>query len=1304
MNYWQDRISKYKQENSFEQRGVNSNHKQEPLIFDDENWTALESNKMSIYETADGTQIILNNPEEANVYQNEETGEIVIWGAEGVDVHGSNDGVSLTILDSTIESIDLGDGNDIVYLENSYLNSIQAGDGDDGLYFVNSSVNAINTSSGDDRLEILNSEVEMLNSGLGEDNVSVKNSILKFAELEKGRDILYSENSFLGSIKTGKKDDMVVVDDSTAVLIDGGKHDDTILIDNSTVKNEVTGNQGVDTISISSSQVNSLSGGNDKDMFLDIDSEVTTSDINKKDIHSNYDYKIYEPTFDLSSDITKSRISTITDKELTPEEEVQALTICFLVENLDSFNYQFDAQELEDGILRDGYNFVKMLMDMGIPKEEIIKSIEDQELMIAELTAALNGESEFTFEEVYEKWMGVPYDQEKMMTYFEAESVYSVGVYGLQNAETFSAATREAEDLDELYNMYVDYYGNEDIAREKLNEMLADSMVDNPEFGSPTKVYISEEKELVIYYPGYDNPSIEDIESSELIIKHPGGLNYTKCIDDYKTEFENTMGISIEDAQVAYASAQLDAFGRGGAFQSLIDKYCAEQDGFADKLASICQIGGISLMAVGSVLTLVCPPAGVPMMTAGRGLSIAGMFIDNGVEIVDGVTSENGLTKEELWAETKDIIIDIALLYAGKGSSKVAGHVNNILRDAGYSKLLANIAELGTDVTLSICSDLILTGEVDLTGEGISQLLGLVTGVAGVKIDAYTKQVWDDSLVIYKNGDLDGAMKYAVDMGIPERTVKKYYKQIELDTANKIFTETGDLSLAMSYVQNSPVLESADIQNLEVSLMLEHLDSKGIDVEKYKGYDFSGPQGKLVSADIAMLYEANITGVDVNDLMVPTVTDVNTGLETANIGDVFEVDGDEYIYMKTNDGSCTQLKISKSTYCRLFPPVDRYASGQGGSGDCYLVSSLNTMMTDPRTRVLLLSCFSENPDGSVVIRLPGSNVKTQVMIRPNQTINDLGVGSNKHMRGSQGMQLLEYAYKVETTHKKLEPLEMTQQAWDDNIEQWNSFGIETYDEFLEFCVAPNDRMQNVIENYVGEEFSYNEWEQIVRFVKDISSDSSNVGYASDEKYIKFIFHQAGIYDDEMIFYIMDTYINPWVEVKNLSVSPDTLNPFPAGVDIIEYETGNGGHSYSVFDAFGLENSRLLPISCFEDIIADPTNYENSVITAGTVYTREKFIQDYLNPNKISSQYYQEHPDLYKDVLEQYPSEKDLPDGIYSTHAYSVYIKENEFGEIIVEVVNPWTPKSAGENKSIILTVDEFQTYFSQLYIAEIPEQ
>ena len=57
---------------------------------------------------------------------------------------------------------------------------------------------------------------------------------------------------------------------------------------------------------------------------------------------------------------------------------MQALTIDLFSQNLENMKSQFEEQENEDGAIRDTYNWVKELIDMGVSKEDIKAAINEQ--------------------------------------------------------------------------------------------------------------------------------------------------------------------------------------------------------------------------------------------------------------------------------------------------------------------------------------------------------------------------------------------------------------------------------------------------------------------------------------------------------------------------------------------------------------------------------------------------------------------------------------------------------------------------------------------------------------------------------------------------------------------------------------------------------------------------------------------------------------------------------------------------------------------------------------------------------------
>ena len=86
--------------------------------------------------------------------------------------------------------------------------------------------------------------------------------------------------------------------------------------------------------------------------------------------------------------------------------------------------------------------------------------------------------------------------------------------------------------------------------------------------------------------------------------------------------------------------------------------------------------------------------------------------------------------------------------------------VKNEVLNATQSKALAYASQIGADATLSLLTDLVITGDVNLTGEGISQLMGIITGLAGAKVNSYAKESFDAADELFKNNDIDGAKNY----------------------------------------------------------------------------------------------------------------------------------------------------------------------------------------------------------------------------------------------------------------------------------------------------------------------------------------------------------------------------------------------------------------------------------------------------------------------------------------------------------------------------------------------------------------
>ena len=104
-------------------------------------------------------------------------------------------------------------------------------------------------------------------------------------------------------------------------------------------------------------------------------------------------------------------------------------------------------------------------------------------------------------------------------------------------------------------------------------------------------------------------------------------------------------------------------------------------------------------------------------------------FGGTAVQLTEDLTKAGGITEEDKKAILKELGASTALLTTGAGIGKMSSLAYSELVMANCPRLLAFSAKIGTDATMSLLADMIITGEVDLTSEGISQLIPIVTGI-----------------------------------------------------------------------------------------------------------------------------------------------------------------------------------------------------------------------------------------------------------------------------------------------------------------------------------------------------------------------------------------------------------------------------------------------------------------------------------------------------------------------------------------------------------------------------------------------
>lgn len=143
---------------------------------------------------------------------------------------------------------------------------------------------------------------------------------------------------------------------------------------------------------------------------------------------------------------------------------------------------------------------------------------------------------------------------------------------------------------------------------------------------------------------------------------------------------------------------------------------------------------GMLLLIAGQLIP-VGGQAASAMVLSGLGTATFG---GSAVQLTEDLSKAGGITDEDKQAITKELVVSTALLTAGAGIGKMSSLAYSELVMANCPRLIALSAKIGADATMSLLADWVITGQVDLTSEGISQLIPIVTGILKTKGSMYT--------------------------------------------------------------------------------------------------------------------------------------------------------------------------------------------------------------------------------------------------------------------------------------------------------------------------------------------------------------------------------------------------------------------------------------------------------------------------------------------------------------------------------------------------------------------------------------
>lgn len=243
----------------------------------------------------------------------------------------------------------------------------------------------------------------------------------------------------------------------------------------------------------------------------------------------------------------------------------------------------------------------------------------------------------------------------------------------------------------------------------------------------------------------------------------------------------------------------------------------------------------------------------------------------------------------------------------------------------------------------------------------------------------------------------------------------KYFLDLKDKQGNKIFDVMNPRQSKISTYKFLIDIDPSSVDCSNLQMLLEVISSGIVGNHIFEFLPKDGHFTPKVIEDIDKLYNAYANGIEPIDAFIPTYKNKERAQKELKIGDVFEINGEENIFIKTEEDKSIQLKITKEKYFELFPPIERFATTQNEIGNCWEISVLQGIYTNPQTRHLLLSMFSQQGK-NLAIKYP-NGVNGDVFFENGELPKDEDLDC--YSQGAKGFQLLEYADGKEIQSAKI---------------------------------------------------------------------------------------------------------------------------------------------------------------------------------------------------------------------------------------------------------------------------------------------
>ena len=340
------------------------------------------------------------------------------------------------------------------------------------------------------------------------------------------------------------------------------------------------------------------------------------------------------------------------------------------------------------------------------------------------------GKRLMTFDETYKSEMGVTFKKENIEAYN-------------RSAATFAGVSKMTEKLDEIHKQLDDNItivegnnrnGVDSQTLETCNKRLEIGLKNSLRnlYGDDETAISKGLKDLTGENYSYKNGKLTmDVPANSGFAYTANGNDLVrlskKVLKTVDENYQKTVGKKpLETYAKEMAEANKVAYGMKNAAQ-LADAYRADQEGVVHTVRAGVEYAGTAVMVAG----MLCYP---PVAFAGGAIASFGGV---GVEMTEEATKRH-TDPETMKALGEELATNAALMGIGMGAGKVGATVKATMLAKSSPKLMATIADIGTDASISLMGDLALTGQVNLEGEGFSQVMSLIAGhrgkiVGGVK-------------------------------------------------------------------------------------------------------------------------------------------------------------------------------------------------------------------------------------------------------------------------------------------------------------------------------------------------------------------------------------------------------------------------------------------------------------------------------------------------------------------------------------------------------------------------------------------